>query len=125
MVNIKYEWKFDKAVRANFRMEGDGVRSSVIQLGGGHAVRVHAALEPKIPKFCNQALLFLAIFGEPGGQQRAAFRGRWMVTLGIAETGGMGLGGAFSVTHSFRISRQANYRDTNSDNQQRIAASRP
>jgi hypothetical protein len=29
------------------------------------------------------------------------------------------------VTHSFRISRQANYRDTNSDNQQRIAASRP
>jgi hypothetical protein len=96
MVSIEYEWKFDKAVRANFRMEGDWARSSVIQFGGGHAVRVHAKLECNEYNSDKQAWLAMSVSGEAGGQQQgAALHGRWMVTFNYGYDKGMGLEGVF------------------------------
>jgi hypothetical protein len=47
-LNLKCEWLFDAPVRQHFRMEGDRVRSSALQLGGGYAVQVCATIGDRI-----------------------------------------------------------------------------
>jgi hypothetical protein len=89
-VNAQYEWEFDANVRLNFRMIGDRLSSSVIELGGGHAVCVSALLAQGswFGEKDHQLVLTLKPLRAAGGaatagngQWKDAPAGRWRATL--------------------------------------------